>query len=61
MTFQALYGVDDTGDACNPENIKDFTERVKNETDGKGVYFMMSDGVSISVIYLFTDFVVFFL
>lgn len=44
-TFQCLYGVDDTGNVCNPSNLTDFSDRVRHET-GQGVHFMMSDGVS---------------
>lgn len=43
VMFQALYGSADDGDVTNPENISDFTDRVKHETEG-GVHFMMSDG-----------------
>lgn len=42
--FQALYGTEEDGNVCNPGNLIDFTERVKNETDGQGVHFMMADG-----------------
>lgn len=44
-TFQCLYGVDGTGNVCNPSNLTDFSDRVRHET-GQGVHFMMSDGVS---------------
>ncbi|XP_066255913.1 cap-specific mRNA (nucleoside-2'-O-)-methyltransferase 1 [Euwallacea similis] len=43
VTFQTLYGADDSGDVCNPNNLKHFSERVLYETNG-GVHFMMSDG-----------------
>lgn len=45
VTFNSFYGVTDDGNVCNPENIKDFAGRVMNETENKGVHFMMSDGV----------------
>lgn len=43
-TFQSLYGKDEDGNVCSPENITDFTEKVLFETEGEGVHFMMSDG-----------------
>ncbi|XP_066148477.1 cap-specific mRNA (nucleoside-2'-O-)-methyltransferase 1 [Euwallacea fornicatus] len=43
VTFQTLYGADNSGDVCNPDNLKHFSERVFHETNG-GVHFMMSDG-----------------
>lgn len=43
-TFQALYGKDDDGNVCSPENILDFKSKVIHETDQQGVHFMMSDG-----------------
>ncbi|XP_060520578.1 cap-specific mRNA (nucleoside-2'-O-)-methyltransferase 1-like isoform X2 [Cylas formicarius] len=42
-TFQALYGKSGDGDVCNPENITDFAERVREESGG-GVHFIMADG-----------------
>lgn len=47
VTFLPLYGANGDGDACCPENINDFTEKVLLETENKGVHFMMSDGVGI--------------
>ncbi|XP_076263140.1 cap-specific mRNA (nucleoside-2'-O-)-methyltransferase 1-like isoform X3 [Rhynchophorus ferrugineus] len=44
VSFQALYGRYNDGDVCNPENIYDFVDKVRNETEGLGVHFMMSDG-----------------
>ncbi|XP_072399860.1 cap-specific mRNA (nucleoside-2'-O-)-methyltransferase 1 isoform X1 [Diabrotica undecimpunctata] len=43
-SFQGLYGKDDDGNVCSPENIMDFKEKVMHETDMHGVHFMMSDG-----------------
>ncbi|CAH0547027.1 unnamed protein product [Brassicogethes aeneus] len=43
-TFQALYGKNEDGNICNPENISDFKEKILAETNNKGVHFMMSDG-----------------
>nr|CAH7758069.1 unnamed protein product [Callosobruchus chinensis] len=44
VSFQAIYGKDDDGNVCSPDNIEDFRERVIHETDGKGVHFLMADG-----------------
>ncbi|ERL89285.1 hypothetical protein D910_06658 [Dendroctonus ponderosae] len=41
--FQPLYGADERGDICNPDNLTDFADRVANESKG-GLHFMMSDG-----------------
>ncbi|VEN43647.1 unnamed protein product [Callosobruchus maculatus] len=44
VSFQAIYGKDDDGNVCSPDNIEDFRDRVIHETDGKGVHFLMADG-----------------
>lgn len=46
LTFQPFYGSQNDGNVCCPDNIQDFKERVLHETEGRGVHFMMSDGVS---------------
>ena len=46
VTFQSYYGACGDGDVCNPENIADFRRKVLLHTEGVGVHFMMSDGVS---------------
>ncbi|KAK9891380.1 hypothetical protein WA026_014623 [Henosepilachna vigintioctopunctata] len=43
-SFQAFYGSAGDGNVCNPENIKDFKEKVLFQTNGLGVHFMTSDG-----------------
>lgn len=46
-TFEPFYGVngiDGDGDIMNPDNLVAFKEFVFNNTDGKGVYFVMGDG-----------------
>ncbi|KAF7274435.1 hypothetical protein GWI33_012912 [Rhynchophorus ferrugineus] len=43
-TFQKLYGKNEDGDVRNPENIRDFIDKVRNETDHVGVHLMLSDG-----------------
>ncbi len=34
------------GDITNPENLKEFEKFVLSSTNGKGVHFVMADGVS---------------
>ncbi|XP_076263147.1 cap-specific mRNA (nucleoside-2'-O-)-methyltransferase 1-like [Rhynchophorus ferrugineus] len=46
-TFQKLYGKNEDGDIRNPENIRDFVDKVRNETDHLGVHLMLSDGSHI--------------
>ena len=41
-----VNGIDGDGDIMNPDNLVAFKEFVFNNTDGKGVYFVMGDGVS---------------
>jgi hypothetical protein len=43
---QGLHGIEGDGDVYRPENIKEFTHFVLSQTEGKGVHFMMADGVS---------------
>lgn len=45
--FQAFYGETGDGNICCPANILDFKKHIMSETSGKGVHFMLSDGVSI--------------
>lgn len=49
-TFQALYGEEGDGNVYCPANILDFKKKLMHETCGKGVHFMMSDGVGIKYI-----------
>lgn len=48
--FQALYGEEGDGNVCCPANIINFKKNIMHETSGKGVHFMMSDGVGIIMI-----------
>lgn len=54
-SFQALYGEEGDGNVCSPANILDFKKKIMHETAGKGVHFMMSDGVSILLILINTQ------
>ena len=39
-------GLEGDGDVYKPENLREFRQFVLNSTDGKGVHFVMADGVS---------------
>ena len=41
-------GIDGDGDVYNPENIREFKRFVLSQTEGKGVAFMMADGVRMN-------------
>ena len=42
---QGVGGIDGDGDVYNPKNIREFQRFVFAQTEGKGVHFMMADGV----------------
>ncbi|KYQ92013.1 D111/G-patch domain-containing protein [Tieghemostelium lacteum] len=42
--FDVSYGEDGTGDILKSENIRNFSERVSQGTNGKGLNFFMADG-----------------
>ena len=43
--FPGVGGLDGDGDIFNPDNQEAFTKFVLDQTDGKGVHFVMADGV----------------
>ena len=43
--FAGLGGYDGDGDVTKPDNLVAFQEYVMEQTDGKGVHFVMADGV----------------
>lgn len=43
-TFHPYYGPKDNGDVYDPENQKGFFDLVMEETENKGLHFMMADG-----------------
>ena len=49
FSFLGKDGLQGDGDVFKPENQQAFTDFVKENTDGKGVHFVMADGVSISL------------
>lgn len=42
--FEAIYGVDDTGNVYKEENLKEFQKKVLDGTKGKGVQLYTADG-----------------
>ena len=45
FTDTGVGGVEGNGDIFNPDNQAAFIQFVKDNTDGKGVHFVMADGV----------------
>jgi cap1 methyltransferase len=48
-----LTGPKGDGNVYDPENVKDFEAFVLENTQGHGVHFMMADGVSISMDFVY--------
>lgn len=46
-TFNPYYGVAEDGNVYNPDNLSALKQHVLENTDDKGVHFLMADGVSI--------------
>jgi cap1 methyltransferase len=44
-------GIEGNGDVYQPDNLVAFKKFVFENTDNKGVHFVMADGVSIFVIF----------
>ncbi|EGF81301.1 hypothetical protein BATDEDRAFT_34868 [Batrachochytrium dendrobatidis JAM81] len=44
LDFEAVYGIDGSGDICNSENIKAFADHVMKATNGRGVDLVLADG-----------------
>ncbi|KAK4873141.1 hypothetical protein RN001_015170 [Aquatica leii] len=44
VSFNAQYGVHGDGNICRIDNIEHFSTNIRNECEGLGVHFMMSDG-----------------
>lgn len=50
-----MGGAEGDGDIFNPDNQAAFIQFVKENTDGKGVHFVMADGVRIDkCIYMYS-------
>lgn len=43
--WTGVGGIEGDGDIFNPDNQAEFIKFVKDNTEGKGVYFVMADGV----------------
>lgn len=46
-----MGGIEGDGDIFNPKNQAEFVKFVKDNTDGKGVYFVMADGVGVQIVF----------
>ena len=47
-----VNGYDGDGDITRPDNLIAFREYVMSQTEGRGVHFVMADGVSAVTLYL---------
>ena len=47
--FLGVGGYEGDGDVTQPDNLQAFREYVMEQTNGKGVHFVMADGVIIYV------------
>lgn len=43
-TFHPYYGPKDNGDVYDPKNQRGFRDLIMEDTEGKGIHFMMADG-----------------
>lgn len=46
-----MGGIEGDGDIFNPKNQAEFVKFVKDNTDSKGVYFVMADGVGVQIVF----------
>ena len=51
MYLLGVGGYDGDGDITKPDNIREFQSYVLDCTEGKGVHFVMADGVSYRSAY----------
>ena len=49
--YAGVNGYDGDGDITKPDNIIAFREYVMSQTEGRGVHFVMADGVSGVTLY----------
>lgn len=45
--YAGVNGYDGDGDITKPQNLIAFKEYVMSQTEGRGVHFVMADGVSV--------------
>ena len=55
-TILGVNGYDGDGDITRPDNLIAFREYVMSQTDGRGVHFVMGDGVSVDNLSMNTSF-----
>lgn len=46
LVYTGVGGYDGDGDITKPDNLLEFRKYVLSSTEGKGVHFVMADGVS---------------
>ena len=46
-----VNGYEGDGDITRPDNLVTFREYVMSQTEGRGVHFVMADGVSVVTLY----------
>lgn len=46
-----MNGYEGDGDITRPDNLVAFQEYVMSQTEGRGVHFVMADGVSVVTLY----------
>ena len=46
-----VNGYEGDGDITRPDNLVAFREYVMSQTEGRGVHFVMADGVSVVTLY----------
>lgn len=51
--MSGVNGIEGNGDIFMPENQREFRRFVLQSTNGKGVHFVMADGVSGHIVTLF--------
>jgi len=54
-----VHGPDGDGDVYNPDNLREFQNFVHAHTDGKGVHFVMADGVCCAALFNWLQFYIF--
>ena len=51
INIAGVNGYDGDGDITRPDNLIAFKEYVISQTEGRGVHFVMADGVSVVTLY----------
>ena len=51
LNLLGVKGIDGDGDVYKPDNLQEFRKFVMDSTDGRGVHFVMADGVRVLRIF----------